>query len=45
MIAGDVVDETSGWRERLAPGDRAALAADARRALERMITLTEAAAV
>ncbi len=43
VLAGDAVDERSGWRERLDPTSRAELAADARRALEKMIELTEAA--
>ena len=43
VFAGDVVDETTGFRERLDKGSRETIAADARRALERMITLTEAA--
>ncbi|HZM00084.1 MAG TPA: quinolinate synthase NadA [Planctomycetota bacterium] len=41
--AGDVVDEISGVRERLDPDDQAQVAADARAALERMVTITEAA--
>jgi len=41
--AGDVVDEISGARERLAPDERAAVVANARRALERMVEITEAA--
>lgn len=43
VLAGDAVDEVSGWRERLDPTDRVTLAAEARRALEKMIELTEAA--
>jgi len=43
VLAGDVVDETSGRRERLDEADRVALVRDARRALERMIEITEAA--
>jgi len=43
VLSGDVVDEQSGWRERLDPRGQAEIAADARRALERMIELTEAA--
>ena len=43
VLAGDAVDETTGWRERLDEAGSAALARDARRALERMIELTEAA--
>ena len=41
VLPGDVVDELSGFRERLDAGARAAVARDARRALERMIELTE----
>lgn len=40
---GDVVDEVTGARERLDPGGQAAVARHARRALERMIEITEAA--
>jgi quinolinate synthase len=43
VLAGDVVDELSGYRERLEPEARAALARDARTALERMIEITERA--
>lgn len=43
VVAGDVVDEASGARERLAPEERAAVVADARRALERMVEITERA--
>ena len=43
VLAGDMVDETTGWRERLDEATRRQLAVDARKALERMITLTEAA--
>ena len=42
--AGDVVDEGSGHRERLDEHSRAGIAADARKSLETMIRLTEAAA-
>lgn len=42
--AGDVVDEASGHRERLDDASRAEIAADARKSLQRMIDLTEAAA-
>ncbi len=42
--AGDVVDEASGQRERLDEASRWEIAKDARASLERMITLTEAAA-
>ena len=41
--AGDVVDEISGARERLAPDERATVVAHARKALERMVEITEAA--
>jgi quinolinate synthase len=41
--SGDVVDSHTGHRERMGTEDRAHLAADARRSLERMIELTEAA--
>ncbi len=41
--AGDVVDEATGHRERLDASSRAVLAGEARAALERMISLTEAA--
>ena len=44
VYAGDSVDEISGLRERLDPVARDAVRADARRALERMIEITEAAA-
>ena len=40
VLPGDVVGETSGRRERLAPADRATLVRDARSALERMIAIT-----
>ena len=39
-----VVDEGNGRRTRLDQDERAALVRDARRALERMITITESAA-
>jgi len=42
VLAGDVVDELSGARERLSPVERAELVVDARKALERMIEITEA---
>jgi quinolinate synthase len=41
VLAGDRVDEISGFRERLSDEERARLTADARRALERMIEITE----
>jgi quinolinate synthase len=43
VLAGDVVDEISGRRERLDDSERRVLVADARRALERMIEITESA--
>ncbi|TNF26778.1 MAG: quinolinate synthase NadA [Deltaproteobacteria bacterium] len=43
VLAGDSVDEVSGWRERLDATDRDTLRKEARQALEQMITLTEAA--
>ncbi|MDP6947162.1 MAG: quinolinate synthase NadA, partial [Myxococcota bacterium] len=43
VLAGDMVDETTGWRERLDEASRRQIAEDARRALRQMITLTEAA--
>ncbi|MGM0574706.1 MAG: quinolinate synthase NadA [Myxococcota bacterium] len=43
VLPGDVVDEQTGWRERLAAEDRATIARDARRSLQKMIELTEAA--
>lgn len=42
--AGDVVDENTGWRERVDEASQQEIARDARRALEKMIELTEAAA-
>ena len=43
VLAGDVVDELSGARERLDASGQARVAREARRALERMIEITEAA--
>ncbi len=43
VLPGDVVDEATGFRERLDAASRDELAADARKALEKMIELTEAA--
>lgn len=43
VLSGDSVDETTGWRERLDPRSRDDIARDARKALETMIRLTEAA--
>jgi len=42
VLPGDVVDEVTGWRERLDPDGQEELVRDARRSLERMIDLTEA---
>ena len=39
--AGDVVNELTGVRERLAPAERTTVVANARRALERMVEITE----
>ncbi len=41
VLAGDIVDEATARRERLSAEQRARIAADARRALDRMIELTE----
>ena len=41
VLPGDAVSETTGVRDRLPADERAALARDARRALDRMIELTE----
>ena len=43
VLAGDVVDEVTGFRERLAAEERRDVARHARTALERMIEITEAA--
>jgi quinolinate synthase len=43
VLAGDVVDEVTGARERLDVAGQARVAREARRALERMIEITEAA--
>ncbi len=43
VLAGDSVDERTGRRDRLDPEERSVLIADASRALERMIEITEAA--
>jgi quinolinate synthase len=43
VLPGDAVDETTGHRERLSAADQRTLAIEARRALEKMIELTEAA--
>lgn len=42
VLAGDNVDETTAERDRLEPGQRGRLVLEARRALERMIEITEA---
>jgi quinolinate synthase len=44
VLPGDVVDEVTGYRERQTEAEREVLVAHARRALERMIEITEAAA-
>lgn len=41
VLPGDVVNEISGTRERLPAEERAVIVRDARRALERMIAITE----
>jgi quinolinate synthase len=43
VLPGDMVDEISGVRERLDASAQAEIARNARRALERMIEITEAA--
>jgi quinolinate synthase len=43
VLAGDAVDEITGFRERLPEAQRDQIAAHARLALERMIEITEAA--
>jgi quinolinate synthase len=43
VLPGDTIDEISGARERLDSSGQARIASDARRALERMIEITEAA--
>jgi quinolinate synthase len=43
VLPGDMVDEISGTRERLDAAGQAQIARDARKALERMIEITEAA--
>jgi quinolinate synthase len=42
VLPGDVVDESTGARERLDAASQAEIARDARKALEKMIELTEA---
>jgi quinolinate synthase len=42
VLSGDVVDEVTGHRERLDAAGRSRVARDARKALERMIEITEA---
>jgi quinolinate synthase len=44
VLAGDSVDERTADRDRLGESERAELVRDAKRALERMIEITEAAA-
>lgn len=44
VVAGDAVEEDTGWRERLDLESQKGVAVQARRALERMIQLTEDAA-
>ncbi len=44
VLAGDVVNERTGWRERLDDDDRADIVRHARAALTRMIDVTESAA-
>ncbi len=41
VLPGDVVDEVTGWRERLDESGQAQVARDARKSLERMIEITE----
>jgi quinolinate synthase len=43
VLAGDVVDEVTGRRDRMTPAERAVLVEHARASLERMIAITEAA--
>ena len=43
VLSGDAVDGETGWRERLDVATRKQIAIDARKALEKMIELTEAA--
>lgn len=43
VLSGDSVDETTGWRERLDPRSQEEIRRDAKKALEKMIELTEAA--
>jgi quinolinate synthase len=43
VLPGDVVNETTGSRERLSERERGVLVANARRSLERMISVTRAA--
>lgn len=43
VLSGDSVDEVTGWRERLDPRSQDEIRRDARKALEKMIELTEAA--
>jgi quinolinate synthase len=43
VLAGDTVDETTAKRERLSGNERTVMVADAKRALKRMIEITETA--
>ncbi|MCP4002846.1 MAG: quinolinate synthase NadA [bacterium] len=43
VLPGDVIDEVTGWRERLDAEGQAEIASAARTALERMIEITESA--
>lgn len=43
VLPGDAVNEITGVRRRMEPAERAVLVRDARRALERMIEITESA--
>jgi len=43
VLAGDTVDEQTGKRERLNIDERTIMISDAKKALERMIEITEAA--
>jgi quinolinate synthase len=44
VLPGDRVNEFTGRRDRLSPGERDAMAGEARRALETMIEVTRAKA-
>lgn len=43
VLAGDMIDERTAARDRLTPAERAELVGHARRSLERMVEITEAA--